>query len=105
MLDFRQFFTFFKKISIEFLVFKESYPIRMEALSFINLIVKKNGLVYNNYIYDELIKCIKKHHLLQNEFMIIKNCLKGPKVHSVFLLISIIVNYKEKELIELIVNI
>jgi hypothetical protein len=105
MHDFRQFYTNFAKLSMEFLVFKENFPMRMEALSFINLIIKKNGINWNNYIYDEMVKNMKKHHLLQAELMVIKNSIKGLKVHSVFLFFSIIILNRENELIDLMVSI
>src|SRR5690242_12858047 len=104
MHDFRQFYTNFAKLSMEFLVFKENFPMRMEALSFINLIIKKNGINWNNYIYDEMVKNMKKHHLLQAELMVIKNSIKGLKVHSVFLFFSIIILNRENELIDLMVS-
>jgi len=101
--DFRRFFTSFKKLSLEFLVFKESYPIRMEAISYINLIIQKSSLKGNNYIYDELIKNIKRYHLVSQELMIIKNSIKGPKVYSVFLFISIILSNKNSDLLLIMV--
>lgn len=100
MTDFRKFYTDFKKLSFEFLVFKESYPIRTEAISFINMIIKKQTCCIkgNRDIYDELIKNFKKYNLIGQETVIIKNSIKGPKIHSVFLLISIILNSKNIDL-------
>lgn len=105
MPDFRRFYTDFKKLSVEFLVFKESFPIRMEAMSFINLIIKKSrtpGNQVNTHIYDELIKNIKKYNLIRHELIVIKNNIKGVKVHSVFMFMSIILITKNKDLISII---
>jgi len=101
--DYRRFFTSFKKLSLEFLVFKESFPTRMEAISFINLIIMKSNLKGNHFIYDELIKNIKRYHLVQQELMIIKNSIKGPKINSVFLFISIILSNKNADLLIILV--
>ena len=46
-------------------VFKESYPIRTEAISFINMIIKKQTscIKGNRDIYDELIKNFKSNNM------------------------------------------
>lgn len=102
MSDFRRFFTDFKKLSLEFLVFKENYPIRMEAISFINLIIKKQN--ENRFTYDEMLKNIKKFKLVQQELIVIKNSIKGTKIHSVFLFFSIILFNKNKDLRAIMVS-
>jgi hypothetical protein len=105
MTDFRRFYTDFKKLSMQFLVFKESFPVRMEAISFINLIIRKQTLSKGNrLIYDEMIRNVKKHHLIRGETAVIKNSIKGVKVHNVFVLMSVIIGNKDKDLLNIIVN-
>ena len=100
--DFRRFYTSFKKLSVEFLVFKESYPIRMEVMAFIHMILKKVSFKGNSLIYDETIKYIKKYYLIQKELNIIKNVVKGKKVNSVFLFLSVILNNKNQDLMTIL---
>jgi hypothetical protein len=102
--DFRRFYTSFKRLSVEFLVFKESYPIRMEVMAFIHMILKKASFNGNSFIYDETIKNIKKYYLIQKELNIIKNTIKGKKVHSVFLFLSVILNNKNQDLLTILVK-
>lgn len=104
--DFRKFKTDYKKISLEFLAYKNAYPLRTESISFLNVIIKK----YNNpntkteidsFIYDEMIKNIKISHLIQNELAIIKNKIKGNEVLSVMSLFNVILSNKDKEIIKM----
>ena len=105
MIDFRKFYTDFKSISLEFLAFKEAYPLRMEAISFINLIIKnKNSVTGNRLVFDEMHNSMKKSNLFNHELTIIKNCIKGPKVHSVFIFITSVLVSNNFELIQIIVN-
>lgn len=100
--DFRRFYTSFKKLSVEFLIFKESYPIRMEVMAFIHMILKKASFKGNNMIYDETIKNIKKYYLIQRELNTIKSTIKGKKVQSVFLFLSVILNNKNQDLLTIL---
>jgi len=102
--EYRKFNTNFKKISLEFLVFKESYPVRMEALSFIYYILTNKENKKNKIIYDEFIKNMKKHMFVHREVINIKNAIKGPKIHSIMVFFSIILATENKDLINIIVN-
>jgi len=93
-----KFSTIYKKISLEFLVFKESFPIRMEALSFIYYIMKNKDDIKNKIIYDEFIKNMKKHMFVHRELINIKNVIKGPKIHSIMTFFSIILALENKDL-------
>ena len=79
--DFRKFKTDYKKLSLEFLAYKNAYPLRTEALSLLNIIIKKynnpnNKTEIDSFIYDEMIRNMKISHLIQNELAIIKNKIK-----------------------------
>ena len=105
MSDYRRFYTDFKKLSFEFLVFKEAYPIRVEAISFINLIIARKSLYSkgNILIFDEMLKSIKRYHLINQELNTIKNAIKGNKIHSVFLFLSVLISSSSAELGNLMV--
>jgi hypothetical protein len=106
MTDFQVFYTDYKKLSFEFLAFKDSFPLRMEAISFINLIIKKRDSddKTNRLIYDEVVKNIKKYRLINHELSVIKNFIKGNKIHSVFLIFGVIFNSGNSDLLEIIVK-
>ena len=99
--DHRKFYTDYKKIPFEFLVFKESFPLRTEAISFIHLICKYGKK--NFLILDELVKSMKRFKTISNELISIKNYVKGNRIHSVFLLFKVLINSRDKDLISLIV--
>lgn len=102
--DYRKFNTNYKKISLEFLVFKETYPVRMEALSLIYYVLKNKENKQNKIIYDEFIKNMKKHMFVQRELINIKNAIKGKKVHSIMVFFSIVLSQENKDLIYTMVN-
>ncbi len=106
MNDFQVFYTDYKKLSFEFLAFKDSFPLRMEAISFINLIIKKRDSddKTNRLIYDEVVKNMKKYRLINHELSVIKNFIKGNKIHSVFLFFGVIFNSGNSDLLEIIVK-
>lgn len=112
MKDFSIFSTDFKKLSLEFLVFKEIFPIRTEAISFIHMIISAYKIKenisdldnVNNYFYDELMKSIKNYKLLKNEFLIIKSNIKGNRVKNVFIFLSMLLIHQEKDITEMILE-
>lgn len=113
MKDFSVFSTDFKKLSLEFLVFKDIYPIRTEGISFIQMIIsacKQNENTINQneninaYFYDELMKSIKNYKLLKNEFLIIKSNIKGNKVKNVFIFLSMLLVSKDIEISNMIID-
>ena len=104
--DMRKFKTDFKKLSIEFLPFKESFPIRAEAISLLNIIIRKfhneeNRTEIDCFIYDEVIRNVKISHMVNNELAIIKNKIKGLEVMSVMSLFNIILSNDDREIIKI----
>ena len=71
-------------------------------MAFIHMILKKVSFKGNSLIYDETIKYIKKYYLIQKELNIIKNVVKGKKVNSVFLFLSVILNNKNQDLMTIL---
>ena len=104
--DMRKFKTDFKKLSIEFLPYKESFPIRTEAISLLNIIIRKfhneeNRTEIDCFIYDEVIRNVKISHMVNNELAIIKNKIKGLEVMSVMSLFNIILSNDDREIIKI----
>lgn len=63
--DFRAFNIQFSKIDIEFLAFRRSFPIRLEAISMVNtaLMLKKNA----PQVYSEILMFARRHFLVRSE--------------------------------------
>lgn len=103
-MNFGKFFTDFKKLSVEFLIYKESYPIRTEAINLISILINNSKSPGNKYLYDELVKNFKKHKLLAHEFNTIKNNIKGSKVKSVFVFLTMILINENSDLSKMIMQ-
>lgn len=101
--DFRRFSTYFKKLPIEFLVYKDSYPLRSESLTMINIVIQ-NSKLKSQILLDEVVKSLKKNKIILHELFTIKNSVKGDKVHAVFMLINMILINDCKELINDLIN-
>ena len=100
--DFRKFHIgMYQKVSKEFLEFKDNFPMRLESIKFLHLMMKFKKS--NSLLYDEIIKSIKKHHLIQQELMIIKNSIKGPKVNSVFSMINVTIINENQDILNILV--
>jgi hypothetical protein len=103
MSDFRKFSVgMYQKLNPEFIIFKDNFPMRLESITFIHLFLKHSN--NNGVLFDELVKNIKKHHLIQQELMVIKNSIKGPKVHSVFYFIHASLANNNQEIINILVR-
>lgn len=97
--DYRKFSCSFKRIPMEFLLYKDSYPLRNEVLSFLAISMSNPISDYNRILYDEFIKSIIKNKSIPNEMKIIKNSQKGERVMSALILIDIIVKFENKDLL------
>ena len=104
--DNRKFRTSSKKITLEFLSYKNSYPMRNEAIVILDIIFKK---YYNSqkrtetdcFIFDEIIRNVKVFHLVQNQLAIIKTKIKGGEVLSVLGFFNMILSNNEREIIKI----
>jgi hypothetical protein len=103
--DFRRFKTDYKKLTLEFLAFKFSYVLRAEAISFLNIIFKRNNNVNGRtkidcFVYDEVIRNIKVHNFISNELTLIKKRVKGNEVLSSLAFFNMIISNNEREIIK-----
>ena len=103
--DFRKFKTDYKKLTLEFLSFKTSYILRAEAISFLNIIFKRNNNLNGRtkldcFIYDEIIRNIKVYNFISNELTLIKKRGKGNEVLSSLAFFNMIISNNEREIIK-----
>ena len=104
--DMRKFRTDYKKLSLDFLTYKDQFPLRAEALSFINTIIQKfHNLNMRTetdlYIYDEMIKNAKLSNLISKEILVLQNYPKGSEIISSSSLFNVFLSNEDKEFIQL----
>ena len=104
--DFRKFKTEFKKLTLEFLAFKSSYVLRAEALSFLNIIFKKNNNINGRtkidcFVYDEVIRNLRVFNFVQNELYLIKEKAKGNEILSSLGFFNMILSNNERDIIKI----
>ena len=104
--DFRKFKTEYKKLTLEFLAFKTSYVLRAEALSFLNIIFKKNNNIIGRtkidcFVYDEVIRNLRVFNFVQNELLLIKKKAKGNEVLSSLGFFNMILSNNERDIIKI----
>ena len=96
--DFREFNIQFSKIDLEFLAFRRSFPLRLEALSMFNcaLMLKQ----FAPQIYSEFLMHSRRHLLIRSELNFLKaSDVVNSKETTVFLLFAIILESNESDLI------
>ena len=103
--DFRKFKTDYKKLTLEFLAFKSSFVLRAEAISFLNIIFKRNNNINGRtkidcFVYDEIIRNIKVYNFISNELTLIKKRGKGNEVLSSLAFFNMIISNNEREIIK-----
>jgi hypothetical protein len=104
--DFRKFKTEFKKLTLEFLAFKSSFILRAEALSFLNIIFKKNNNINGRtkidcFVFDEIIRNIRVFNFVKNELTLIKKKIKGNEILSSLGFFNMILSNNEREIIKI----
>ena len=104
--DYRKFRTSSKKLALEFLAYKSSYPMRNEAIVILDIIIKKYYNLKKRtdtdcFIFDEIIRNVKVFHLVQNQLAIIKTKIKGNEVLSVLEFFNMISRNNEREIIKI----
>ena len=104
--DMRKFRTDYKKLSLDFLTYKDQFPLRAEAQSYMNIIIKKfhnlNQRTENDlYIYDEMIKNAKLSNLISKEILVLQNYPKGSEIISSSSLFNVFLSNEDKEFIQL----
>ena len=103
--DMRKFRTDYKKLSLDFLTYKDQFPLRAEALSFINTIIQKfHNLNMRTetdlYIYDEMIKNAKLSNLISKEILVLQNYPKGSEIISSSSLFNVFLSNEDKDIVE-----
>ena len=98
--DFKEFNIQFSKIDLEFLAFRKTFPIRLEAISLLNsTLVSKNRAPS---VFTEVIMYARRHFLIRNEVALLrKGGSRGMSTHenTALLLFSIILESNEQDLI------
>jgi hypothetical protein len=101
--DFREFNIQFSKIDLEFLAFRRSYPLRLEAISLIN-----TTLMLRNYapqIYNEFLMYARRHFLVRNELAMLSRCMAvNSKEATCLLLFAVLLESNESDLIYVMVQ-
>jgi hypothetical protein len=99
--DFKEFNIQFSKIDLEFLAFRKTFPIRLEAISLVNstLLSKDRAPA----VFTEVIMYARRHFLIRNEVALLrKGSSRGgmsTNENTALLLFSIIMESNEQDLI------
>jgi hypothetical protein len=104
--DIRYFRTNSKKLTLDFIQYKNSFPLRNEAMAFLDIIFKryydiKKRTETDCFIFDEIIRNVKVFHLVQNQLSIIKTKIKGNEVLSVLGFFNMVLKNNEREIIKI----
>jgi hypothetical protein len=101
--DFREFNIQFSKIDLEFLAFRRSYPLRLEAISLINtsLMLRQQA----PQIYNEFLMYSRRHQLVKQELNRLMECVAVNSREATSLLIfAILLESNESDLIYVMVQ-
>lgn len=95
--DFREFNIQFSKIDLEFLAFRKTFPIRLEAISILNtsLVLKDKS----PGVYTELIMYAKRYFLIKNEVNLLRKGKMSNEESTSLLLFSIILESNDEDLV------
>lgn len=101
--DFREFNIQFSKIDLEFLAFRRSYPLRLEAISLIN-----TTLMLRNYapqMYTEFLMYSRRHLLIRQELGMLSSCMAvNSKEATCLLLFAVLLESNETDLVYVMVQ-
>ena len=104
--DTRYFRTSSKKLTLDFMPYKNTFPLRNEAMAFLDIIFKK---YYNAqkrtetdcFIFDEIIRNVKVFHLVQNQLSIIRAKIKRNEMLSILGFFNMVLKNDEREIIKI----
>ena len=104
--DTRYFRTSSKKLTLDFIPYKNSFPLRNEAMAILDIIFKKYYNIQKRtetdcFIFDEIIRNVKVFHLVQNQLSIIRTKIKGNEVLSVLGFFNMVLKNNEREIIKI----
>lgn len=99
--DFREFNIHYSKIDIEFLAYRRSYPLRLEAISVLNttLMLKKNA----PQVFTEMLMYARRHFMIRNEMNLIMTGAMTSKEATSLILFAVILESNEQDLINVMV--
>lgn len=97
--DFKEFNIQFSKIDLEFLAFRKTFPIRLEAISLLNCTLAQKERA--PAVFTELIMYARRHFLIRNEVALLRKGASGISTQesTALLLFSIILESNEQDLI------
>jgi hypothetical protein len=98
--DFKEFNIQFSKIDLEFLAFRKTFPIRLEAISLLNSTLMSKDRA--PAVFTELIMYARRHFLIRNEVAVLRkgSGSGGMSTHenTSLLLFSVILESNEQDL-------
>ena len=100
--DYREFNIQFSKIDLEFLAFRRSYPLRLEAISLLNTTLNLKN--YAPQIYSEILMYARRHLMIRSELATLQviACVNSKEA-TVLLLLSVILESNQPDLIYVMV--
>ena len=86
--------------------YKNSFPLRNEAMAFLDIVFKKFYNIQKRtdtdcFIFDEIIRNVKVFHLVQNQLSIIRTKIKGNEVLSVLGFFNMVLKNNDREIIKI----
>jgi hypothetical protein len=95
--DFREFNIQFSKIDLEFLAFRKTYPLRLECISILNTALLNRSAAPG--VFTEAVMYARRHFLIRNEVMLLRQGQLTNKEQTALLLFSIILESNEEDLV------
>jgi hypothetical protein len=100
--DFREFNIHYSKIDIEFLAYRRSFPLRLEAISFLNttLMHKLNA----PQVFTEMLMYARRHFMIRNETNMLMAGAMTSREATSLILFAVILESNEQDLINVMVQ-
>lgn len=96
--DFSEFNIQYSKIDVEFLAFRKSFPLRLEAISIFNTILMQRD--HAPQVYSEMVMFARRDFLIKKECDMIRNGVRiTNKEATSLLLFAIILEANEQDLV------
>lgn len=97
--DFSEFNATFNKIDLNFIAFRKSYPMRMEAITFFNTVLLHRETAPD--VFKEFMMYIRRHFVIRNEVANLTRLKAGTEEITSLLFLSVVLESKEDDLIYL----
>ena len=104
--DSRYFRTSSKKLTLDFMPYKNTFPLRNEAMAFLDIIFKKYYNIQKRtetdcFIFDEIIRNVKVFHLVQNQLSVIRAKIKRNEMLTILGFFNMVLKNDEREIIKI----